>query len=345
MPWTIAEIADFVGGTLHGDGSRLISAVLPIDAATPDAIAFLSGNKRPADAERSKAGALFVCPGFGRARVPTIEVPDPRQAALSLALRFRPPPSKPTAGVHSTAIVDPSASIDANASIGPYAVVEAGVSIGAGSVLHSHVVVRFGCSLGDECEIHPHAVLYPYTTLGDHAIVHAGAVLGADGFGYTFTADGHTKLPQLGHVEVGHNVEIGANSTVDRAMLGATTVGDGTKIDNLVMVGHNCRLGRHNVLAAQVGIAGSSQTGDYVFLAGQVGISDHVSIGDGAVVTAGSGVHKNVPAGARHGGRPARESKAYTTEHAALSRLPRLLKEFAELRRRLEIAGEERKCA
>lgn len=345
MPWSVAEIAGLVGGTLHGDGTKPIAVVMPLDAATSEAIAFVSANKGPADAERSDAGALLVCPGFGRARVPTIEVPDPRQAALFLAARLRPPPPRPAPGVHSTAVVDPSANLADSASIGPYVVIEANVAIGPRTIVHSHATIRSGCAIGGDCEIHPHAVLYPYTRIGDRTIVHAGAILGADGFGYTFTAEGHTKLPQLGHVEVGCDVEVGANSTIDRATLGATSVGNGTKIDNLVMVGHNCRLGKHNVLAGQSGLAGSCRTGDYVVLAGQAGVADHLTIGQGAIVTAGSGVHRNVPSGERVGGHPARATKQFAAESAALSRLPRLLKEFAEMRRAAHGDNDKRKCA
>lgn len=346
MAYTLAELAARVNGVLAGDPNKIVRDVAPLDAADEDSIAFVSPEKPLEIAKRSKAGALLVRRGAGPAHVPTIQVADPRAAALELAANFHPPAPKPRPGVHPTAVVDPEARIGPDCSIGPYTVVESGVVIGARTVLHAHVVVRAQCTIGEDVEIHPNVVLYPHTIVGDRVVLHAGVVLGCDGFGYVMTGEGHAKVPQLGRVRIDDDVEIGANSTVDRGTLGATAVGKGTKLDNLVMVGHNCRLGRHNALAAQAGLAGSCTTGDYVFLGGKAGIADHVSIGDGAIVLANAGVHKDVPAGERCGGMPAKRAREFAVESAALGRLPQLLRDFAKVRRRFEEENPvDRKCA
>jgi UDP-3-O-[3-hydroxymyristoyl] glucosamine N-acyltransferase len=189
--------------------------------------------------------------------------------------------------------------------------------------------------------LHPRVVLYPDCVLGDRVVVHANAVLGADGFGYRQQAGRHVKVPQLGSVEVGNDVEIGAGSTIDRGTFGPTRIGAGTKIDNLVMVGHNCRIGRHNVLCSQVGIAGSTTTGDYVVMAGQVGVADHVHVGDRAVLGAQCGVPSDVPAGASMLGAPARPSRDAMRIMMSLDRLPELVKEVRRLRQKLEGTGGE----
>ena len=346
MAYTLAELAQRVNGVLAGDPDKIVRGVAPLDAADEDSIAFVSPEKPLESAKDTKAGALLVRRGAGPAHVPTVQVADPRAAAMELAAIFHPPAPKPAPGIHPTAVVDPEARIGRDCWIGPYAVVEAGAAIGDRTVVHAHAVVRAHCTIGSDVEIHPNVVLYPHTIVGDRVVLHAGVVLGCDGFGYSLGGEGHVKVPQLGRVEIEDDVEIGANTTVDRGTLGATVVGKGTKLDNLVMVGHNCRLGRHNALAAQSGLAGSCTTGDYVFLGGKAGVADHVSIGDGAIVLASAGVHKDVPPGERCGGTPAKNARDFAVESAALGRLPQLLKDFAKLRRRLEDEDrEKRKCA
>jgi UDP-3-O-[3-hydroxymyristoyl] glucosamine N-acyltransferase len=236
--------------------------------------------------------------------------------------------------------------IDPTASIGPYVVIEAHVQIGASTILHSHSVVRAYSILGADVTIHPHVVLYPFTEVGDRTILHSGVVLGCDGFGYKPSHPVHTKVPQLGNVTVSTDVEVGANSTIDRATLGSTVIGMSTKIDNQVQVGHNCQIGPRNIMAAQTGISGSCTTGDMVWMAGKVGLADHVKIGDGALLLAAAGIHKDIGPGERVIGSPSRPLREFAVEQAALSKLPALLREFREWRRTHEKpADDERKCA
>ncbi|MBX9580144.1 MAG: UDP-3-O-(3-hydroxymyristoyl)glucosamine N-acyltransferase, partial [Gemmataceae bacterium] len=248
-------------------------------------------------------------------------------------LRGRPP--APAGLVDPTAHVHPTARLGPGVSVGPFAVVGEGSEVGPGGVLHAGVVVGRGCRLGADVVLHPRVVLYDDTVLGDRVVVHANAVLGADGFGYRFQDGRHEKVPQLGWVEVEAEVEIGAGSTIDRGTFGPTRIGTGTKIDNLVMIGHNCQIGRHNVLAAQVGVAGSTTTGDYVVMGGQVGVADHVQIGDRAVLAAKTGVIGHVPADARLRGFPARPDGLQKRIWVVQEHLPEMRKDLKRVKERL----------
>jgi UDP-3-O-[3-hydroxymyristoyl] glucosamine N-acyltransferase len=227
------------------------------------------------------------------------------------------------------------------ASVFPFAVVGEGSVVGARCRLHSGAVVGRHCRLGDDVILYPNAVLYDDTVLGNRVIVHANVVLGADGFGYRLHDGRHVKVPQLGHVEIADDVEVGACTTIDRATFQATRVGEGTKIDNLVQIGHNCRLGRHNLIVSQVGIAGSSSTGDYVVLAGQAGIVGHIHIGDAAVIGAQAGVTKDVPAGQRMLGSPATPEREQKRVLASLEKLPDLRRDVWRIKQQLGLTNEE----
>jgi UDP-3-O-[3-hydroxymyristoyl] glucosamine N-acyltransferase len=241
----------------------------------------------------------------------------------------------PGPSIDPRSAIDPTAEIAEECYVGPFAVVEANVSIGRGCRIHAHAVVGSGCRIAADVTVHAHATLYPNTTIGERSIVHSGAVIGCDGFGYQLRDGRHEKIPQIGNVVIGADVEIGANSTVDRGTFGSTRVGDGTKIDNQVMIAHNCQIGRHNVFAGQVGIAGSSSTGDYVTIAGQVGIADHVHVGEQATLGADAGVYTDIPAGSRFVGTPARPLQEAKRLHLALERVPEMRKELLEVRRLL----------
>jgi UDP-3-O-[3-hydroxymyristoyl] glucosamine N-acyltransferase len=231
--------------------------------------------------------------------------------------------------------VSPSATIGSDVAIHPFVVVGDDAVIGDGCTLHPGVVVGAGCVLGRGVILHPHVVLYEGTILAEGVQIHSGSVLGADGFGYRFADGRHQKVPQTGTVEVGPDVEIGANCTIDRGTFGATTIGKGTKIDNLVMIGHNNQIGRHNLLCGQVGIAGSCTTGDYVIMAGQAGIKDHVTIGDRSIVGAKAGVHNNIPAGQNVLGSPAIPVREQRRLFQMVARLPEMHKQLKELSARL----------
>jgi UDP-3-O-[3-hydroxymyristoyl] glucosamine N-acyltransferase len=275
-----------------------------------------------------------------------IVVNDPLGSLGVIAEALCPSPPRPEPGVHPTAIVDPTAELALDVSVGAYAIIEAGVQIGAGTIIHSHVVVRQGCQLGKHVEIHPHVVLYPRTEIGDRAIVHAGTVLGRDGFGYRLKDGAHVKIPQLGGVRIGKDVEIGANAAIDRATFGWTTVGDGSKIDNLVQIAHNCQVGRHNIFVAHVGISGSSKTGDYVVLAGKVGISDHVTIGPQVIIGAGTGIHTDMPGPGNYlAGVPAMPEQLAKRVGVCLPELPEMRKRLKTIERRLGIDDVPKRAA
>jgi UDP-3-O-[3-hydroxymyristoyl] glucosamine N-acyltransferase len=273
------------------------------------------------------------------APVPSIHVADPRLALAVLLEMFGPEPEHPR-GVHPTAAIAASAQLDRDVAIAAYAVIGDRARVGAETVVYPHAYVGPDAIVGSRCVLHPRVVVGERVHIGDRVVLHAGAVLGADGFGFVPGRDGHRKIPQVGTVVVGDDVEIGANTTVDRATLGETRIGEGTKIDNLVQVAHNVHIGRRCLIAAQVGIAGSSVIEDGVMLAGQVGVSDHVRIGAGAVVLAGAGVLKDVPPGVTVSGFPARPHREELQQQAMRRRLPELMRLLREHQKHLPIAED-----
>ncbi|HEY0783161.1 MAG TPA: UDP-3-O-(3-hydroxymyristoyl)glucosamine N-acyltransferase, partial [Thermoanaerobaculia bacterium] len=245
------------------------------------------------------------------------------------------------AGVHQAAVVGQGCVVDATAHVGPYAVIGDGSRIGAGAVVQALAVVGRGCTVGDRAVLDPHSVLDDGTELGAGAIVHAGAVLGSDGFGYTFHQGAHRKVPQVGRVVVEADVEIGANTAIDRATLGETRIGAGTKIDNLVQIGHNVRIGRSSIVCGQAGVAGSCTIGDGVVLAGQAGIGDHLNLADGSQVAAQGGVLHDVPPGVQVAGYPAMPARQFRRQLVLLSRLGEMEKRLRALEKRLGAAHHD----
>ena len=294
----LREITERLGGELIGDGAHRVSAIATLESATPSAIAFLSNPRYDKQLASSRAGCVIVGPAFrdaAAARGAAIVTPDPYLyfARLSQwwAERTRPAPGE---GVDQKAAVDPSATIGAGAFVGAFAVVDAGASVGAGAVIGAHAFVGRDCQVGEGTRLGPHVTILPGTTLGARCIVHPGAVLGADGFGFAPDRGRWVKIEQLGQVRVGDDVEIGANSCIDRGALGDTIVGDGVKIDNLVQIGHNVRIGAHTAIAGCVGIAGSVSIGANCMIGGGVGISGHVTIADGVVITGATQVSRSI---------------------------------------------------
>jgi UDP-3-O-[3-hydroxymyristoyl] glucosamine N-acyltransferase len=260
-----------------------------------------------------------------------IEVDDPMAAFLAVRSHLSGGPRARWTGIHPQSSVAPSARIGQDVAIYPFAYVGEDAAIGDGTTLHPGAVIGAGCTLGRDCVIHPNAVLYPNVILGDRVEVHAGTVLGGDGFGYRMMGGRHVKIPHSGRLVVGDDVEVGSNCTIDRATFEATRIGEGTKIDNLVMIGHNNQIGRHNVLCGQVGIAGSCSTGDYVTMAGQAGIKDNTKIGNGVVVGAQAGVHRNVPDGQHVLGSPAIPGREQRRIFQMIARLPEMHRQLREL--------------
>lgn len=339
MAYRLAELAELVGGRVEGNPDREVEAVRALDAAGPHDLSFLTHPRYRAQALASAAGALLVGQGFPpelRSDHPRdLLVADDPPLALARLLEHLAPRERPEAGVHSTAVLGSGCSVDPTAHVGPYAVIGAGSRIGAGAAVHALVVVGRECTVGEGAVLHPHAVLYDGTEVGPGSIVHAGAVLGSDGFGYATHRGVHHKVPQIGKVVVEGDVEIGANSTIDRATLGETRIGAGSKIDNLVQVGHNVQVGRHCILCGQAGIAGSARLGDHVVLAGQAGVSGHIDLGDGAQVAAKSAALGPVPAGAQVAGIPAVAMRRWKRQIVLSSRLEEMSRRLRALERKV----------
>jgi UDP-3-O-[3-hydroxymyristoyl] glucosamine N-acyltransferase len=336
MAITLGDLAARIGGTLVG-GSRdaAIAGAATLETAGERDVTLVDSAEKLHLLARSRAAAAIVPVGSGPLDRPSIEVADVHAAFAATIVGLRPPRVRPRSGVSSRAVVDPSARLAADVEVHPLATIGPDVEIGAGTTIHAGVHVMAGCRIGAGTTIYPNAVLYEDTVVGDRCIVHAGAVLGGHGFGYKPTPAGYVLSAQLGRVEIADDVEIGAGTTIDRGTYGPTVVGSGTKIDNLVMIAHNCRLGRHNMICSQVGIAGSTTTGDWVVMAGQVGVRDHVHIGDKAVLGARSGVSNDVEPGKTVLGEPAIELRDRKLQLAAMSKLPEMRRDLKQLTARV----------
>src|SRR5262245_50389633 len=331
--------AEALGATLEGDPGRVVAAVAPLETAGPEDISFLVHSRYLKAAAESRAAAVVV--GRDVEGLPqTLLRVDSAQAALIILLRLFHPEAPMRPGIHSAALVDRSSRVDASAAVDPGAVVEAGATIGPRSRVGALSFVGTGAVIGSDVVLHPRTVVYGGVVIGDRVIVHSGAVLGADGFGYAFDGRAHRKLPQGGGLRIEDDVEIGANTTIDRAMLGDTVIRRGAKIDNLVQIGHNTEVGEDAILVSQVGISGSCKIGNRAILAGQVGVADHVTIGDGTVVTAQSGVPSSVPAGQVFSGTPSRPAPETRRIYAAEAMLPDLVRKVRALEKRVrELEG------
>lgn len=340
MSVTVRQLAEWVRGEVLGDADLPIENARSLADAQPGDITFVNDDRHLNDWHNSKASAAVVpqsVPVNGR---PIIRVPDPLMAFANIVQHFRNRPSTNTHVIDAAASVHPSAKLSEGVTIGPFCVVAEGCEIGANTQLHPGVVLGRGCRIGRESILYPRVVIYDDCIVGNQVIIHANAVIGADGFGYRFQNGRHVKIPQLGWVEIEDDVEIGACSTIDRGTFGPTRIGMGTKIDNHVQVAHNCTIGRHNILAAQVGIAGSSTLGDYVIAAGQVGIGDHLHIGDRAVLAGQSGVTKDVPAESRMMGFPARPEGLFKRSYVVMERLPELRADVKRIKKHLGIEDD-----
>lgn len=343
MELRLADLAQRIGARLVGDPDRTVRGVANLREAGPDELSFLTSPRFRRQAEASRAGALIAgewaeeivaSPGDGVGWA--LLVTDDPELALNRALELLYPRSEPEAGAHPTAIVDATAQVADDVYVGPYAVVGAGSTLGPGVVVEAHAVVGRGCVLGAGSVLHAHVVLYDGTVLGERVVVHAGTVLGADGFGYVSRSDGHHKVPQVGRVVIEDDVEIGALSAVDRAKVGATRVGAGSKIDNLVQVGHNVEIGARSILCGQSGIAGSSRLGEWVVLAGQAGVGGHIELGDRVQVGAASAAVRPVAEGTVVSATiPAMEIGRWRRQAALLGRLDEIYRRLRRLEERL----------
>jgi len=340
---TLRQLAELVQGEIEGDGELVITAASPLAEAQAGHITFVEDAKHAAQLAGCQAAAAVVpasVPPGGKA---LIRVADPLSAFVVIVRHLHGRPEPAPHGTDPRAAVHPTAQVGPEASIFPFAVVGEGTVIGARCRIYSGAVVGRFCRLGDDVTLYANVVIYDGTVLGHRVIIHSGAVLGADGFGYRFHAGHHVKVPQLGYVEVADDVEIGACSTIDRGTFGPTRIAAGTKIDNLVQIGHNCRIGPHNLLVSQVGIAGSSSTGAYVVIAGQVGVVGHIHIGDGAMIGAKAGVTKDVAPGQRMLGAPATPERDQKRMLMSLEKLPDIRRDMRAIKQHLGMTEEEDK--
>jgi UDP-3-O-[3-hydroxymyristoyl] glucosamine N-acyltransferase len=324
-----AGIAAAVQGVLEGDGGVVVNRVAVLENADAAAVAFFSASRYAEDAATTKAGVVLVTPELAArvSHVPArILVQSPQDAMLTtIALLHRPVRVVPV-GVHPSAVVGDGVTLGADAGVGAGAVIGDGAQIGAGTQIGMGAIVGAGVEIGRDCLIHANVTLYAGTVLADRIILHSGVVLGSDGFGYVFGKGQHQKIPHVGRCLIASDVEIGANSTVDRGSVGDTMIGAGTKIDNLVHLGHNVHVGPLCLLMAQVGVSGSARIGSGVIIAGQAGLAGHIQIGDGARIAGQAGVFGDVPAGETWSGYPARPHRESLRAQAAVHQLPALLK-------------------
>ena len=328
--FTTAEIAKALDGEVIGDGSLKLTGFAPATTARPGDLTFAENETFFQKAEQSAACAILIDGPFTSAHKALIRVANARIAFARVLPLFFPEPAF-VPGLDPTAVAAASAQIDPTAHIGPHCVVGEKVKIGPGVVLQGGNHIGHHCIIGAHSRLFPNVVLYDQTQIGQHVRIHAGAVIGADGFGYVFDSGLHRKVPQVGHVIVQDDVEIGANVTIDRGALGPTLIGKGTKIDNLVQIAHNVTIGENSLIIAQVGIAGSTKIGKNVTLAGQVGIAGHLKIGDQAIVAAQSGVMHDIPEKGKWLGAPAQPDRQAKRQMIALQQLPELIRRVREL--------------
>ena len=346
MKYKASDIAARLGAAVEGDGTVELTGVAGVREALPGEITFVAQPRYAPDVAVTRASVVIVgrdwnkpCPAPA-----LIRAENPEKAFEAVAMIFAPPPVVPVAGIHRSAIVAPDVRMGEQVSIGPYCVIEPGVKLGHRVVISAGCYVGHGVAIGDDTKLYPHVTVREYVQIGSRVIVHNGTVLGSDGFGYAVDGKGiRTKIPQIGIVVIGDDVEIGANVTVDRARFGKTRIGNGVKIDNLVQVAHNVTIGDHAVLVAQVGVAGSSQVGEHAILAGQAGVSGHLTVGAWAVVGAQAGVTKDVPPKTFVSGYPAAPHDKAARLHAHINRLPELKEKVAGIDKRLKQLEEKQK--
>ncbi len=343
MAYTVSELARRVGGQVRGDGSVEIHGAASADAGKPGEISYVLTETHLEPALRAQASCLIVPPDLDPGSVPAIVVAEPKWAFAVILAVLHPRGAAP-GGVHSTAIVDASATLGRDVRIGPHVCIEANVRLDDGVEIGAASVVEAGAYIGRDSRLHARVVIGADCVLGERVEVHSGVVIGSDGFGYVTHDGAHVKFPQVGNVIVGNDVEIGANSTIDRGSLEPTRIGDGTKIDNLVQIAHNVRIGEHCMICAQVGIAGSSVIGNRAILGGQAALADHVEMEDGAILGArgAAAPGKVLRAGQMYWGVPARPIKDVLRQQAATSRLPNALRKLSKLERELhKLLGDD----
>ncbi len=339
--WTLGQLAEELGGALFGPPE--LEIVRPVAAGDddPQGIAFAESEKFLRRAERSQVGALLLPPDLVSRVKPYLQVPSPRAAFFTLLQRFDRPLALDE-GQHPTAVVHPSAQVDPSARLGAYVVIERGAVIGPEARVHPFCYVGEACEVAESATLYPGVVLYRGVCVGARTAVHAGAILGADGFGFEQVEGRRIRVPQIGRVEIGADAEIGANTAVDRATVGATRVGSGTKLDNLIQVGHNVEIGAHTVIASLTGLAGSAKIGDRVAIGGQCAVNAHTEVGDDIMIGGSSGVAQDLPDKGVYFGSPAMPMQQGLRVYKLVPKLPDLLVRLRALEKRLAELEKER---
>lgn len=332
MKATLAEIANIVQGVVVGDENIEISKLSPIDDIAPGSLIFAEGQDNFKTAEMSEAAAILVANNVSSTNKAIIQVANPFISFIKLLAYFYPA-IKQAEGVHPSAVISDNVTLGTNIAIGANVVINSGTTIADGCVIKGNVHIGHHVSIGADTVIHPSVTIYDNSRIGSKVNIHAGAVIGSDGFGYTFNNGEHIKVPHVGHVIIEDNVEIGANTVIDRATIGTTVIGEGSKIDNLVQIAHSVKLGKKNILCSFTGIAGSSKSGDNVMFAANVGVSDHVTIDDGVILGARAGVppNKHLKQGNIYLGSPARPKDKAIEQELAATRIPFMRKNIQAL--------------
>ncbi len=331
----LGELATRLGAELRGDAELEVTGVKGIEEAGPTEVTFVANPKYAGLARTTRAAAVLVEPEFPEIGTATLRIKNPYFAfSRTLGLFYQPPAYAP--GIHPTSVIDPAAVIGEGAHIGAYVVISAGVKLGDHATLLPHVVLYPGVEAGSHFFAHAHAVVRENCILGDHVTLENGVVIGADGFGFAKNDLGDwEKIPQSGPVRIGNRVDVQANATIDRATVGATRIGDGTKVDNLVQIGHGSQVGENTLICAQTGLAGSSMVGSNVILAGQAGVAGHCTVGDGVILTAQSGISHDIPAGKMISGSPGFDNRVWLRAVTIFQRLPELLKRLDRVEKKL----------
>ena len=329
---SLNDIAKLINGTIIGNDSLKISALSPIDDIKPGTLVYAEGEANLKTAESSPAAAILVNASITQSSKPLIQVAHPQKAFIQLLHHFNPPKTI-TPGIHPSAVISEGVKLGKNVFVGPYVFIDTGTSIGDDCVLKSHIHIGQNVTIGNQCTLHPQVTVYDNCQLKNRITVHASTVIGSDGFGYTFVDGKHLKVPHVGKVIVEDDVEIGANTAIDRATVGAPVIGEGTKIDNLVQVAHSVKLGKHNILCGFTGIAGSTTSGNHVIFAANVGVSDHVRIDDGVVLGARTGVppNKHLKEGTVYLGSPAKPKDVAIKHELSVHRIPLMRKNIKTL--------------
>jgi len=346
MPIILKQLADFCGARLEGgDSSTIIQSAADITSAQPGQVTQLTNSRYARHIKDSTASACFIADGFAVENVPEgmalLICADPELSFVK-AVELLHPARVYNGQVAPQAVLEANVSMGEDVYIGPYAIIGENTSLGDSSQIHAGAYIGNNVRIGRNCKIYPYAVIYDDVVLGNNVVIHSGAIIGADGFGYKFRNNQHVKVPQVGNVVIEDNVEIGANTCVDRGALGSTVIGMGSKIDNLVQIGHNNKVGKHVIMCGLTGVSGSCNIDDYAILAGSSGIADHVNIGQGAVVMARAGVAGDVKAGTQVFGSPAKDKKTAYKEQIALSKLPELLKRVKMLEEKIQLLGADK---